>query len=466
LSNSPPPSPSTSKELDRVIVSLATPAVVENVLLTAVSFTDTLMVGWLRDSAALAAVAMGVFINSVITSLFSALTISSTSLIARSWGARKFENARLYLGQALFLALISGLAVGLSGFFLSPWILSLMGLSGEALLLGNYYFRLIILVNFFTFPALVLFGALRGSGDTRTPMIITGFGNLLHIVLAFFLIFGWGVCPAYGLKGAAWATVIATVLSSLSVIVLAFKGKGEFYFSLSRFRVYRPYFSEMLSLTAPAFWEALVFRGAQVVFMRFVSALGEIALAAHQVALSIESLSYMPGWGFAVASTTLAGQFLGAGEPGLTERSVWRTTRFGLFVLSAFGLLFLLAGDRIAMLFGGTPEVIAQAGIAIRLGGLEQPGLAVLMILSGALRGAGDTKSPLKATIAGVVVGRLLLVYILAFPVGLGLAGVWLATAFDWSIRAGFVYYYFRKGTWRKFFKTGTSSPAAGGKAE
>lgn len=442
----------TRKELNRVIFSLTGPAVVENLLMTLVSFTDTIMVGWLRSSAALAAVAMGGFLNLILTQLFAALVVAGTSLVARSWGAGEFSRARSYLGQALFLAFTIGFLVAVSGYFLSFPVLKLMGLQGAALEKGVFYFRLIALVNFLAFPAQTLFGALRGSGDTRTPMLINGFANILHIILAFLLIYGWGVVPAMGVAGAAWATAIATGLSSLIVIFLVYLGKGEFYFQLAGLKPEKPLLKELTRLASPAFWEALIFRGAQVVFMRFVSALGEAALAAHQVALSIESLSYMPGWGFAAASTTLAGQFVGARRPELAERSVMRTLKIGLTILSSFGLVFLAFGDKIALLFGGTPQVLAQAGIAIRLGGLEQPGLAVLMIVAGALRGAGDTKSPMIATFFGVFIGRLLLVYLLAFPLGLGLAGVWLATIFDWSLRAAIVYYFFKKGTWRKFF--------------
>jgi putative MATE family efflux protein len=418
---------------------------VENLLMTLVSFTDTIMVGWLRSSAALAAVAMGGFLNLILTQLFAALVVAATSLVARSWGAGEYKKSRIYLEQGLFLAVVIGFLVAISGFFLSSTILGLMGLQGEALEKGTFYFRLIVLVNFLAFPAQMLFGTLRGSGDTRTPMLINGLANVLHIILAFILIYGWGIVSPMGVAGAAWATAIATGISSLIVIALVKWGKGEFYFSLKGLMPEKNLLRELTSLASPAFWEALVFRGAQVVFMRFVSALGEVALAAHQVALSIESLSYMPGWGFAVASTTLGGQFVGARRPELAERSVMRTLRIGLSVLSSFGLVFLTFGDKIALLFGGTPQVLAQAGVAIRLGGLEQPGLAIFMIISGALRGTGDTRSPMIATLAGVFLGRLLLVYLLAFPLGLGLAGVWIATAFDWSLRAVISYYFFRK---------------------
>jgi Na+-driven multidrug efflux pump len=114
-----------------------------------------------------------------------------------------------------------------------------------------------------------------------------------------------------------------------------------------------------------------------------------------------------------------------------------------------FGLLFILFGKEIASIFGGTPEIIAMAGIAIQIGGLEQPGLAVFNVLGGAMRGAGDTKSPMLATLAGVLVARLALVYLFAFVFGWGLGGIWLGTSIDWTIRAGGLLFFFRQGRWK-----------------
>jgi putative MATE family efflux protein len=393
---------------------------------------------------------MGGFINLMLSQLFVSLVVAATSLIARHWGARDFSKARAYLGQALFLAFLVGFLVAFLGFILAPVILKVMGLGGEALKMGTFYFRLLVMINVLAFPGLTLFGALRGSGDTRTPMLINGASNLLHILLALLLIFGWGIFPALGVAGAGWATAISTSLGGLAVLFFAYKSRGEFFFRFSLLKPQRELLHDLISLASPAFWEALIFRGAQIVFMRFVSALGEIPLAAHQVAMSIESLSYMPGFGFAVASTTLSGQFVGAKRIEVAERSVLRTLKVGLSILSAFGIFFLAFGDKVALLFGGTPEVLSQAGLAIRIGGLEQPGLAIFMILSGALRGAGDTRSPMIATLFGVFLARLLTVYLLAFLLGFGLAGVWIGTALDWSLRAGITYYFFKRGSWKR----------------
>jgi MATE family multidrug resistance protein len=435
--------------LNRVILALTLPAVAENLLLTAANFSDTLMIGWLHSPGALSAVAMGGFINFVFTNLFAAVSVASTSLVARAWGAEAFAQARSTLGQALVISFFCSIPLLVVGFPLAGPILRLMGLNGEALILGSYYLQALLIGNLLAFPAMILFSGLRGSGNTRTPMVITGLLNLVHIGIAYVLIFGALGFPQMGVQGAALAILATNAGGGLIAILVVCTRKGELYLRprhlLPQHRLYR----EILRLAAPVFWEQLIFRSAQLVFMRFVSALGEVALAANQIANSIESISYMSGWGFGVAATTLSGQYVGSGQARMAERSVWRTMWFSLTILSLFGLLFILFGKEIASIFGGTPEIIAMAGIAIQIGGLEQPGLAVFNVLGGAMRGAGDTKSPMLATLAGVLVARLALVYLFAFVFGWGLGGIWLGTSIDWTIRAGGLLFFFRQGRWK-----------------
>ncbi|MCX5977200.1 MAG: MATE family efflux transporter [Coprothermobacterota bacterium] len=436
--------------LNRAIVSLAFPAVAENLLLTTATFTDTLMIGWLHNPAALSALAIGGFINFVLSNLFASVAVASTSLVARAWGADDPSFGREILGQALVFSFLSALVFLLAGYPLADSLMRLMGLQGEAVSLGAYYLQALLVGNLLFFPGIVLFGGMRGSGNTRTPMKVTGLITLLHVFLAYPLIFGaWGF-PALGVRGAALAILTTNAGGGLIVILLTWRGQGDFFLRVRHLLPRRRLIRQIIRLAGPAFWEQLIFRTAQLVFMRLVSALGEIALAAHQIANSIESVSYMPGWGFGVAGTTLSGQYMGAGQSVMAERSTWRTMYFSLAVLGTFGLLFLLFGRQLASLFGSTPEVIALAGIAIQLGGLEQPGLAVFNVLGGALRGAGDTRSPMLATLAGVLGARILLVYLFAFVFGWGLAGVWLATSIDWTIRAVFLILFYRQGRWKR----------------
>jgi len=438
----------TGPKLNRAIVALAMPAVGENLLLTAATFADTLLVGWLRSPAALSAVAMAGFINFILTSLFAAVAVACTSIVARSWGADNPLRARAALGQTVLFAFVCAVALLGLGLPLAGPFLRLMGLSGEALVLGSYYLQALFWGNLLALPGIVLYGGMRGTGDTRTPLLITGFMNVVHIGLAYLLVFGGLGLAGMGVYGAALAILVTNAAAGLLALLVTWRGRGEFFLRLRDLRPQRSMISEIFLLAGPALGEQVVFRISQLIYMRCVSGLGEIVLAAHQIALSVESLAYMPGWGFGIASTTLSGQYIGAKKPWMAERSVWRTLVFSVTVLCSIGLLFLLLGRQMATLFGGTPEVVILAGIAIRWSALEQPGLAVFNVLGGALRGAGDTKSPMRATFAGVLV-RLAVVYPFAYTFGWGLAGIWLASGLDWIARAIVLLVYYRRGRWK-----------------
>jgi putative MATE family efflux protein len=206
----------------------------------------------------------------------------------------------------------------------------------------------------------------------------------------------------------------------------------------------------MVRLTTPTAGDSLIRRLGFVLFMRIVSSVGEVALAAHQIAVNVESLSFMPGFGLSMASTTLVGQSLGAKKPELAERSIHTAMRFALLVMGAVGVAFALWGPAIASLFGSTPEVLALAGSAVRIGALEQLPIAVQMVIGGSLRGAGDMRTPVYATMVGTFLFRVPLVYLFAIVFGWGLNGVWLGTAVDWTARAVLIYFLFRRGAWKR----------------
>ena len=205
-----------------------------------------------------------------------------------------------------------------------------------------------------------------------------------------------------------------------------------------------------MRLSLPTAGEALIMRLGFILFMRIVSALGEVALAAHQIAINVESLSFMPGFGLSVASTTLVGQSLGAKKPDLAEESIHQAMRISLLVMGTVGVIFALFGPSIAAIFGSTPEVLALAGNAVRIGALEQLPIAALMVIAGSLRGAGDMKTPMYATLVGTLIFRVPIVYLFAIVFGWGLNGVWLGTAVDWTARAALIYVLFRRGAWKR----------------
>lgn len=439
------------ERLNRNVLELALPAVAENLLVSMVFFADTFLIGWLRDPHALAAVSLGGVFMHVAQSVFQALSVSATSLVAQLCGARQGERAGRVAAQAVSLALVVAVAISGLMWILAPSLLGLMGASEATTRLGTIYMRLVLLTSFAGYPMSVASGIMRGSGDTQTPMRITAIMNVWNVIAAALLIFGPGPLPGLGVAGAGLATASARLLGGALGLAALVRGR-----TLVRVRPEELWrwdgriVSTMVRLSLPTAGEAVVRQAGSLLYMRVVSALGDVALAAHQIAVNVESLSFMPGFGISVAGTTLVGQSLGAGKGELAQKSVGRVMAFAVLIMGVVGVGFALFGPAIAALFGSTPEVVTAAGSAVRIGALEQIPLAIFMSLSGSLRGAGDMKSPMYATMAGVVLFRVPLVYLFALTFGWGLNGVWLGTALDWCGRMILLYLLYRRGAWKR----------------
>lgn len=441
----------TPQALNRNIVRLAVPAVLENMLVTLVFFADGLLIGWMRDPVALAAVSMGAQFGWVANSLFSAIAVSATAMVARYWGRHDYALARHAAGQAILLALIAAsvvIAVGLVG---ADDAMMLMGLEPEVARQGALYMRLILSTSFMAFPLTVIGGVLRGSGDTKTPMWITGVMNVFNVIAAYGLIFGPGPLPAWGVAGAGVATALARALGGGLAFWVVLSGRSTVQVRPRHmWPLRREIIGRMLRLSGPAMAEAVVQRSGSLLFQRIISALGTVTLAAHRIAVNVESLSFMPGWGLSVAVSTLVGQSLGAQKPDLAEASVRRGLLISGLMMSSVGAAFFFFGRPVASIFGSTPEVLELAGMAVQIAAFEQPTLAAQFVLAGSLRGAGDTRSPLLVSLVGVTLFRVPMVYVLAITLDMGLAGVWWGTALDWAARSAVSYWLYRRGSWKR----------------
>jgi putative MATE family efflux protein len=436
--------------MPRAVLALAIPAVAENLLITMVYLVNTLLIGRLKDPAALAAVSLGGLFLNVADQLFARIAVATSALVAHAWGARDYGRARKTAGQSILLAIASAALATVILCPIAGQLLRLMGASDQAVTMGSTYMRIILLTSVLGFPMVVLNGIMRGSGDTRTPMAITLITNVWNALVAAVLVFGLGPIPALGLAGAAIGTGSARMLGGLMSLTLVLRGKRFMQVGLQDIlRMDRELLVKIARLSLPVAAEALVMRMGFVFFMRIVTALGEVALAAHQIAVSVESLSFMPGHGLSVASTTLVGQSLGADRADQAEASIRAAMRFSVLVMGTVAIVFALFGPALAAVFGSTPEVLQLAGDAVRIGALEQLPIAVLMVLAGSMRGAGDTKTPVCATLFGSLLIRVPIVYLFAIVFGWGLNGVWLATAVDWTARAALIYYLFRRGSWK-----------------
>lgn len=321
-----------------------------------------------------------------------------------------------------------------------------MGASESVIKLGGTYFRIVILTIPLEMVMFIANGTMRGSGDTKSPMHITITMNIINLVLCLVLAFGFKM----GLIGVAYGSLIAQALGGIFALLMLESGRSHIQLPIRNFFCWnKKLVSELFQLAYPVSIERILASGANLIFMKILTMLGTVAVAAHFIAVRIESLAFMPAFGINVAVMTIVGQSLGAKKPDIGELAVKRAMKWTTFFMLGLGVIFVAFARYMVILFGATPEVIHLAGIAAQISALELPFISYAMILSGCLRGAGDTKSPLYNMLVCVVLFRFGVVYLFAITFHWGLAGVWLATATDWMGRTLGLWYVFKRGKWK-----------------
>jgi putative MATE family efflux protein len=436
----------TTKQKIAFIVALAVPAMIENILQTIVGFVDTLFVSRLGLNE-VTAVGIANAVLAVYIAIFMALGVGTSSLIARSIGSGDINKAKSIAQQSTILSAIFGLLFGLISLVFSEHLLRLMGAESEVLRDGVSYFKIVAIPSIFISLMFTLGSILRAAGDTKTPMKVSWWINILHIGLDYLLIFGFFGLPGFGVEGAAWATVVVRVIgtialfhyikqSKLSFSLLGKVSKGDSY--------------SILKLSTPAAIERLIMRLGQVLYFGLIVKIGADTYAAHTIAGNIETFSYMPGYGLAIAATTLVGQSIGAKRFKDAYAYGMITTVIAIVFMSFIGILLFFLSPWFASWFTTEKNAVDMVVTALRIDAFAQPALAIGLVLAGALQGAGDTKSPMYSTALGMWVIRILGVYILGIQLSMGIAGVWLSIAFDLYVRAIYLFYRFK--TYNKMF--------------
>ncbi|WP_328285238.1 MATE family efflux transporter [Paenibacillus alkaliterrae] len=420
-------------------MALGIPAVIENFLQTIVGFVDTLFVAKL-GLGEVAAVGVSNTIIAVYLAIFLAIGVGCSSLIGKSIGAGDLAKAQSIARQATWLAILAGLLFGILSLFFAEPMLRLMGAEADVIVDGVVYFR-IIAVPSILMSLMTVFGSiLRSAGDTKTPMKVSIWMNIIHVGLDYVLIFGLFAWEGWGIAGAAYATVISRLLGTVALYF--YIRKSSLSFSLKSMQS-NEYILPLLRLSGPAAAERLIMRLGQVLYFGLIIGLGTKIYAAHMIAGNIEIFSYMPGYGFAVAATTLVAQQLGSGRKKDAFAYGLISTGIAALLMSVAGVLMFIFAPVAASWFTNQTDVMDKVTAALRISAIAQPFLAVGLVLTGALQGAGDTKSPMYSTAIGMWVIRVAGVYILAVQLDLGIVGIWLSILVDLIIRALFLFWRF-----------------------
>ncbi|MCF6157502.1 MAG: MATE family efflux transporter [wastewater metagenome] len=440
----------TEKNLNKNIFKLSIPIIIENVLHLGVFMSDTIMVGRL-GTAPIAAVGLAGTIFFIVSMVFSSFNIGATSIVARHTGAREYESAQIIAGQAILMSSVIGVTVTPFLFLFAQKILLLMGAEANVVALGKGFLQIVSGSLFFRLIVLTCNAILRGAGDTRTPMKITLVINCVNIPLNWLLIFGIGPFPELGVSGVAWSTVIAYGIGAVLLYTGLFSGRYAVRVSLRHVAQIRiDSMWRIIRISTPAAIDAALTHTGYLFFTKIVTLLGTVPLAAHQIAVRVEAMSFMPGFALAISTATLVGQSLGKKDPQLALLSMRRSCLFALIFMGSFGLLFLAIPEKIAMIFNPEERVLSLASICIMIAAIEQPALAIYMVYAGGLRGAGDTLSPMIITVVGTLIFLAPLAYFFGIVLGWGLSGVWFGAAIDWIGRAAAVYILYRRGRWKR----------------
>ncbi|HHT36986.1 MAG: MATE family efflux transporter [Candidatus Wallacebacter cryptica] len=435
---------------NKVVLALALPAIVEMLLQLTVGLADTAMVGRL-GAQALAAVGLANQLLMLLSTILSAIGTGNTALVARHVGAGEFEIAGRIAKQAVILAVIIAVVSGAVVLSFGDAVLGFLFRSTEPEVIGlaSDYVAIVSLALAFNYCLILINSALRGAGDTKTPMQITAIVNIINIIGNFFLIYGIGPFPVLGVQGAAIATAAAQTVGGVLALISLYRNPNiKVSFSLP-IRIDREIVKRILKIGVPAAVEQGSMRIGQLFYTMIIASLGTVAYAAHQVALNAESISFNPGFGFALAATTLVGQYLGADKPELAEQFGYRASKMAVVFMSIMGVVFFLFAEQIVYLFTPDQEVIALASVCLRIVAVSQPALAAQMVFAGGLRGAGDTRGILWITLTGFMVVRVGLTLILSLWLDLGLIGAWIAMGVDLYYRSILMWSRFRRGSWK-----------------
>lgn len=440
----------TDDAIGPLVNRIAWPVVIENLLQTTLGVVDVILVGAL-GAAALAGVGAAIQVLWVIQSAFTAVTTGTTVLVAHAIGAGNKAEANRILKQSLMIGVFLAVIVGFFGSTFSEQIIVLIGGEPDVVAAGATYFHIGAVTAIFMLFMLIVGAALRGAGDSKTPMVVSLWTNVINAILAWALIFGNLGLPAMGVAGSAWATGIARAIGALAMLVMLLRGDGRL--SLDWFSSWRPdmrLLNRTLRIGVPSMLEMLMQSGGMLIYGTFALRLGTEVFAAQRITLNAISYAFMPAWGYGMAATALTGQSLGAKNPERATRATWYAVRSALSLISVVALCMFVFSPWIVRIFTRDETLIRIAADALKVIAFSQPFHAIGQVLAGSLRGAGDTRFAMYATGGAIWFVRLPLVYLLGPVMQLSLAHIYIANIADAAVRLVFLVHRFRRGEWQK----------------
>ncbi len=439
----------TSGSIDRAIVLLAVPMVLEMVMESLFGVVDVFWVAHLGADA-ITTVGLTETCLTLVFVIALGLSMGATAMVARRIGEKDEAAAGLVAVQVIVVGLVVSAVVAVMGYIYAADVLRLMGATENVVKIGTTYTRTIFGGSATIFLLFLINAVFRGAGDAAIAMRVLWLANIVNICLNPCLIFGVGPFPKLGVTGSAVGTTIGRGIGVLFQIWILTSGRGRFVIHAQQVRLDFAVMARMVRLSLTAMFQYLVQMASWIGVVRIIASFGSAAAAANTLAIKIIIFAILPSWGMSNAAATLVGQNLGAGKPDRAEQSVWRTGFYNMLFLGAVGLVFIIFAEKIIALFTNDPEVFPLAVSGLRLLSYGYISYAYGMVVTAAFNGAGDTFTPTVLNLICFWVCQIPIAWLLAFHTSYGPRGAFIAVVIGDSMLALLGIIWFRRGAWKR----------------
>jgi putative MATE family efflux protein len=438
----------TAGSLNRAILLLAVPMVLEMVLESLFAVVDVFWVGRLGANA-VATVGLTESMLSLVFAVGMGLSLSTTAMVARRIGEKDREGAAVAAVQAVALGVMVSVAIGMPCGLLAPRLLRLMGATPEIVAVGSGYTRICLGGSGAVLLLFLNNAIFRGAGDAAIAMRLLWISNIINLVLDPCLIFGVGPFPRMGVTGAALATLVGRSVGVIYQFYRLLQGTERIHILVRQLRLRFDVLWRLVRVSLTGILQFAIAHTSWIGLVRIVSIFGAAALAGYTIAIRIVIFVILPSWGLSNAAATLVGQNLGAGKPERAETAVWRTGLYNMIFLGTVGVLFVLFAEPVVRLFTHDAEVVPLAASCLRIVSCGNIGYAYGMVMLQAFNGAGDTVTPTIVNFFGFWLLEIPLAYWLAIRMQMESKGAFWAIVIAEGAIAGASAILFRRGRWK-----------------
>lgn len=426
----------TKRMLIKDVIKISGPSFIELMLTQITSMIDLVMVGGIGVWA-ISAISLTIQPKFLMMTLFLALNVDTTALIARYKGAGEYKKMNEVLRQALVFTTLIAIIMSIIGYCFAEPLMKFMGATEEILIIESVkYFRIQMLGLVSLALTSTITAAFRGIGNSKTAMFYNTIANLINIIFNWFLIGGEFIFPELGITGASIATVIGQIIAMIIAIICLLREKDYFEINYTFKKFDLEILINLIRIGIPSMIQQLFMRAGMIMYSKTVISLGTNIYAVHNICMNIQAISFMVGQSIGTATTTLVGQSLGKMRVDMAKHYMSISIIIGIVLSLLLALSFLLFSDTIMQLYSSDVMVIKTGSTILLFLAFIQPFQCIQFVVAGGLSGAGDSKSTATIIFITILIIRPVVAEVLVTNMGMGIYGAWIALASDQLLRS------------------------------